>query len=143
MKKLIALALLGACLTVHAQSAPSGLDEEFMRSEKAAAKAMAERNLADFTRLVDDDAVFYHMGQTIKGKAAVVEFVRPMFAGPHAPFSSEVAEANVLPGGLAMTSGPVRAAPDNRIVARYNTVWRRAADGAWKIVFDRSWAAGQ
>lgn len=143
MKKLIALILLSVCTTLHAEPAPAALQVELTRADKAAARAMADRNLADFARLIDEEAVFYHMGQVANGKAAVVEFARPLFAGPQAPFSYETAESSVLSTGLAMTSGPVRAAPDNRVVARYNTVWRRGADGAWKIVFDRSWAASQ
>lgn len=117
------------------------IEAEFALVEKAAAKAIAKRNLADFAKLIDDEAVFYHMGQTAKGKAAVVEFARPMFDAPTAPYIFATGEVNVLPSGLAMTSGPIRL-PNGRTVAHYNTVWRKGPAG-WKILFDRSWPSSQ
>ncbi len=144
MKKiLVTLTAIVASSMVFAQTPRTHLEEELLMTEKAAAQAFTDRNLSDYTKLIADDAVFFHMGQVITGKAAITEFSRPMFAGPSAPFSWSNAEVSVLPSGLAMTSGLIRSVPDGRTVARFNTVWRKQADGRWQIVFDRSWPASQ
>ncbi|WP_321393759.1 hypothetical protein [Emcibacter sp.] len=41
-------------------------------------------------------------------------------------------------GHLALSTGPVRT-PDGRHVANYSSVWRKNADGQWKIVFDKGY----
>ncbi|MFO1456229.1 MAG: molybdopterin cofactor-binding domain-containing protein [Steroidobacteraceae bacterium] len=39
-------------------------------------------------------------------------------------------------GTLAATSGPVRN-PAGQVIGRFHSIWRREADGHWRIVFDR------
>ena len=38
-------------------------------------------------------------------------------------------------GTLARTSGPVYA-PDGKLIARFNSIWRLEAPKTWRIVFD-------
>ena len=71
------------------------------------------------------------------GKAAVVAGWKAYFDGVVAPFSWEPETVEVLDSGtLALTSGPVRG-PDGKQIGTFNSIWRREADGRWKVVFDK------
>jgi ketosteroid isomerase-like protein len=62
---------------------------------------------------------------------------KSLFDAPRAPFSWAPEVVEVLnSGALALTSGPVRD-PDGRQIGTFNSVWRREADGSWKVVFDK------
>ena len=39
-------------------------------------------------------------------------------------------------GNLALSSGPVRNASGEE-VGRFNSIWRKEADGTWRVVFDK------
>ena len=39
-------------------------------------------------------------------------------------------------GRVAFSSGPVRAASGAE-VGRFNSIWRKDADGQWRVVFDQ------
>ena len=50
---------------------------------------------------------------------------------------SLITEVEVLDSGtLALSTGPVLD-PDGRRVGTFSSVWRREADGAWLVVFDK------
>jgi ketosteroid isomerase-like protein len=129
---------LAAVLTASAAE-PADTDRlarEARAAETAFAKSMADRDLAAFAALVDDEAVFFG-GKVLRGKAAVVADWKKFFEGPQAPFSWEPKEVEVLDSGhLAISSGPVRA-PDGKQVGVFNSIWRRGADGQWKVIFDK------
>jgi ketosteroid isomerase-like protein len=73
----------------------------------------------------------------LRGKAAVVAGWSSFFQGPQAPFSWDPDQVEVLAGGtLALSTGPVRD-PQGQVVGRFNSIWRRAADGRWLVVFDK------
>jgi ketosteroid isomerase-like protein len=76
-------------------------------AETAFAKSMADRNLAAFTALLADEAVFFGGKGVMRGKAAVAADWKRFFDGAAAPFSWAPAEVEVLPSGnLGFTSGP-------------------------------------
>jgi ketosteroid isomerase-like protein len=135
------LALLAALIVfatpAHAQQKPSNAADEVRAAETAFAKSMADRNLAAFTALLADEAVFFGGKGVMRGKAAVAADWKRFFDGAAAPFSWAPAEVEVLPSGnLGFTSGPVYD-PKGQRIGTFSSVWQRQADGTWKIVFDK------
>jgi ketosteroid isomerase-like protein len=106
-------------------------------AEKAFAQTMAARAHLAFESYVADEAVFFGQQRVLRGRAAVAAGWKPFFEGAAAPFSWEPERVEVLDSGtLAFSSGPVRD-PEGRQIGTFNSVWRREADGRWKIVFDK------
>ena len=137
MRTVIGAALLAA-LASAGSAAPSGnedLRERLRQTETAFAKTMADRDHAGFASFLADETVF--MGRTaLRGKAAVAAAWKRFYEGPTAPFSWNPERVEVLDsGGLGMTSGPVYDENGQRS-GTFNSVWRREADGKWRIVFD-------
>jgi ketosteroid isomerase-like protein len=136
-----AAALLAGASHATAQTLAGGpVADQVEAAERAFAASMAKRDVRAFAALVAPDAVFVAGGATprpLRGKAAVLEWWNQFFAAPAAPFSWEPDLVQVLEsGGLALTSGPVKD-PTGKITGRFNSIWRREADGQWKIVFDK------
>jgi ketosteroid isomerase-like protein len=106
-------------------------------AESAFAKTMAARDHAAFASHIADEAVFFGQQSVLRGRAAVAAGWKQFFEGDTAPFSWEPERVEVLDSGaLAFSSGPVRD-PEGRQIGTFNSVWRREADGRWKIVFDK------
>ena len=129
---------LATMLPVHAARGQD-LDElarQVREAEQAFAATMARRDLAAFETFVADDALFF--GRTVlRGRAAVINGWRTYFDGAEAPFSWEPETVEVLASGtLALSSGPVRDQQGQRI-GTFNSIWRREADGRWKVIFDK------
>ena len=121
---------LGAAPVENAQA-------EVRERERAFAKTMADRDHAAFVSFLADETVFFGGAGPLRGKKAVAEAWKRFYEGLKAPFSWAPDTAEVLDsGGLAMTSGPVLD-PEGKRVGTFNSIWRREADGQWKIVFDR------
>jgi len=111
--------------------------QDVMAAERAFAKTMADRDHQAFASFVADDAIFFGGPEPLRGKQQVVDGWAPFFEGSEAPFSWEPAEVEVLESGaLALSSGPVRNAGGD-LVARFTSIWRREADGTWRVVFDK------
>ncbi|MFC7048693.1 YybH family protein [Emcibacter nanhaiensis] len=114
-------------------------EEEVANVERAFAQSMADRDIAAFASFVDDEAVFWGNGAAARGKENVLKDWAPYFEGEAAPFSWEPKTVLMLESGtLALSTGPVRT-PDGRHVANYSSIWRKHADGQWKIVFDKGY----
>jgi ketosteroid isomerase-like protein len=106
-------------------------------TEIAFAKTMADRDHAAFVTFLAEEAVFFGRSGELRGRDRVAAAWQRFFEGAAAPFSWRPEVATVLDSGtLGLTSGPVLA-PDGRRVGTFNSVWRRSADGSWKIIFDR------
>jgi len=136
------LALVGAqnCMAQTAAPtppAPASAAEQVRQAELAFARSMRERNLANFTELVSQEAVFFGGSRVHRGREAVVAAWKGFFVEPAAPFSWEPKTVEVLASGtLAHSSGPVFD-PQGKHFANFNSIWRMEAPGVWRIVFDK------
>ena len=123
--------------SVGAQSTNDQMRQQVREAERAFARSMATRDLKAFGDLLADDAVFLGRDGVDRGKAAVVAGWKPLFEGPTAPFSWEPETVEVLASGtLGLSSGPVKD-PSGKQTGVFNSIWRREADGRWKVVFDK------
>jgi ketosteroid isomerase-like protein len=110
--------------------------EQVRAAEIAFAATMAARDLKAFRSFLAADTVFYGRSGPLVGPDVVVAAWTAFFEGPTPPFSWAPDLALVLPSGdLARTSGPVHD-PAGQLVSRFQTTWRRKADGGWEVVFD-------
>ena len=113
------------------------LASQVREEESAFAKTMAARDHVGFESHIADEAVFFGQQKVLRGKVAVAAGWKQFFEGSTAPFSWEPERVEVLASGtLALSSGPVRD-PAGRQIGTFNSIWRREADGRWKIVFDK------
>lgn len=113
------------------------LVRQVFAAESAFARTLAVRDSHAFATYVAGDAIFFGREGTVRGRPAVVAAWRPFFEGPAAPFSWSPETVEVLDSGtLALSSGPVRD-PSGRRVGTFNSIWRREADGRWRVVFDK------
>ena len=111
--------------------------EEVKAREIAFAKTMADRDLDAFLTFVSPEAVFFNGNEPLRGRDAVAEAWAPFFEGETSPFSWHPDVTEVLESGrLALSSGPVLAASGEE-VGRFNSIWRKDADGQWRVVFDK------
>ena len=129
----ISLFAVGGCAT-HAPSADGA--GQVRATELAFAKTMADRDFSAFQSHLSKDAVFFGDTSVAHGVDEVSAAWKPLFAKPSAPFSWAPDEVEVLKSGdLALSTGPVYV--DGKVVARFNSIWRREAPGTWRIVFDK------
>jgi ketosteroid isomerase-like protein len=136
---IIPLLILAAAVVGGAGEGPetTATSEDLQATELAFAQTMADRDHEAFASFLAEETVFFGRQGEIRGRSAVAAAWKPFFDGEQAPFSWEPESATVLDSGtLGFTSGPVRT-PDGKRVGTFNSVWRREADGSWKIIFDR------
>jgi ketosteroid isomerase-like protein len=114
---------------------------EVKASEIAFARSMADRKLDKFTDFVAEDAVFNGRSAQI-GRAAVVDAWKRFFEGAQAPFSwGPDAVAPTADGRYAISTGLVHN-PDGKVSGRFTSIWRKDADGHWRVVADQGVDAG-
>lgn len=136
LSPMLLLAAVAVAPTFARGESQDELAAQVRAAEIAFAATMARRDHAAFVAHVADEALFFGRQRVLRGKAAVGEGWKPFFEGSNAPFSWEPERVEVLDSGaLALSTGPVRD-PEGRRVGTFNSIWRREADGAWKVLFD-------
>lgn len=136
----IKAAVLGLAVAAHAATSAETIDTwqaQVFAAERAFARTMADRDHAAFASFIADDALFFAPSKVLRGRAEVAAGWKAFFDGKDAPFSWQPDQVEVLAdGSLAHSSGPVRD-PTGKVVARFNSIWRREAPGVWRVVFDK------
>jgi len=113
------------------------LEQQVRRTEQAFAKTMADRDHGAFASFLADETVFLSGRGPQRGKATVAAAWKRFYEGTQAPFSWEPETVQVLDSGtLALTTGPVKD-PAGKLSGTFTSIWRREADGRWKIIFDK------
>ena len=150
LSPILNLLLLG-CMAGAAAVHADGLDaaeraartEAARAAELAFAASVANGDPAAFAAAVDDDAVFVDGGGITRGKDAIVANWAPLMAPDRPDFRwhPEIVELSG-DGTIALSRGPwtMKAKrADGTVVERggtFNSIWRRQADGSWRILFD-------
>lgn len=133
----VAICLLLLCAPLAAAE-PA---EELRAAEIAFAASVAEGDIERFKSFIDEDAVF--VGATaLRGREAIVQAWSVFFAenGPTLSWQPDIVE--VRPDGLGLSRGPytlttiAEGGAENTSSGYFNSIWRRAADGSWKVLFD-------
>jgi ketosteroid isomerase-like protein len=129
-------ALDAIAATLPSQADLAAIVTDVKAAETAFAKTMADRRLDQFTDFVAEDAVFNGGGMSI-GRANVVEAWRPFFKAAQAPFSwAPDAVAVAADGRTAVSTGLART-PDGKVISRFTSIWRKDADGHWRVIADQ------
>ena len=132
----LVLLVLGWSAIAVAGQTPA-IASEVEAREIAFAKTMADRDFGAFLTFISPEAVFFNGNEALRGREEIASAWESFFEGPVAPFSWHPDVVQVLESGaLALTSGPVRD-PAGAEVGRFNSIWRRDADGQWRVVFDK------
>lgn len=115
-----------------------GPEADIVRQREIAfAQTMVDRDFTAFLAFIHEDAIFFAGGRALRGRVAIGEWWRRMFDGLEAPITWVPDQVQVLDdGSLALSTGPVTRA-DGSLDGRFNSVWRRDADGVWRVVFDK------
>ncbi len=129
------MALLTGCAMTSQR--PADLRQQVANAERAFARTMADRDLAAFTAMLSEDAVFFSGSKPLRGRQQVSDWWKRFYEKPDAPFSWEPEQIEVLDSGtLALSSGPVRDAK-GKLIATFTSIWRLEAPGVWRIIFDK------
>lgn len=110
--------------------------------EIAFSHAAENRDVEAFVALLDDDARFVGR-KVMRGPAEIRSAWQTFFAedGPTIKWRPRFVEV-LKDGDLALTRGPyqmIEKDPEGNRIERwgtFNSVWRRHADGTWRVVFD-------
>ena len=91
----------------------------------------------EYVAFLSQEAIFFDGNTPQRGSDAVEAAWARFFEDDVAPFSWHPDVVQVLDSGeLALSSGPVLG-PSGESRGRFNSIWRRDADGVWRIVFDK------
>jgi uncharacterized protein (TIGR02246 family) len=146
-RTVIAMLLLPAAASGAARAAepdPAAGRAALLKADadfNAAAAARGAEGWASF--FAEDGSMLPSRGGIVTGPAAIREFMAPAFAEPGFSLAWTPERADVaVSGDLGWTTGTWElrrkgpAGDPVRRTGRYVTVWRKQADGAWKVVMD-------
>lgn len=116
---------------------------ELMAADRAFANETAERGLDGWMAYMAESAVMLPGPQPVRGFSNVREFMLPALESENFSLAWEPTEAEVsADGNLGYTFGryerkvTLEDGEEQSVTGNYVTIWRRQADGRWKVVFD-------
>ena len=129
MRPVLLALVLAAC--AHAAPVPPDLKA----LDSAWEKAMNDRGLDGWMAYVAEDAVFFNGPEPTHGRAAAAEEWKAII-GKQIGLEWTPAE-QLVAGDMGYTWGHYQLhVGDKTRTGRYVTIWRRQADGSWKVVLD-------
>lgn len=147
----LALAMMGAGAglprTTHATAVPvamSAVECEVWLRERSFAETVEAHDAEAFAAHLVGDTVFGAGGPApVRGREAVVAEWKPIIDGKafalrwHPQFVAIGADPSVaVSSGPAWTENFDPQAKHRFTVSRFNSVWKREADGQWRVLFD-------
>ena len=143
----VAAALLAACGRPPAEipADPRAARAELLAADRAFAAATDTNRLDGWMRFYADDAVRLRMaGPTAQGLDSIRAFDGPIFADSSARLLWDPTASGVFADGRhgyttgrsVMIKPRPRGGLDTLYSGRYVTIWRRGADGRWKVILD-------
>jgi ketosteroid isomerase-like protein len=131
------IGLMVIILTMESSMAETDPGLVVKAREIAFAKTMADRDLDAFGTFISSEAIFFNGNTPLRGREAVTSAWAGYFEGEEAPFSWHPDTVEALDSGqLAISSGPVLS-PTGEALGRFNSIWRKEADGEWRVIFDK------
>ncbi len=137
------VALLGLMAVGCRAMADTSGAREIRNADIAFAKATAERGAEGWTSYFAEDGVMFQPGGVIAGRDSIRAVVTRWFADDHfgltwEPTNAEVAESGDLgyTFGRYHTTGRDATGNAVQVTGSYVTVWRKQADGSWKVALD-------
>ncbi len=141
MPRRVLFSITAAILILAAPLAADEAADELRAAEVAFAASVADRDAERFASFIDEEAVF--IGATVlRGREAITQAWSVFLAegGPDLVWQPELVE--VRSDGLGLSRGPYSLTTTGTDGTRstttgtFTSIWRRQADGRWKVVFD-------
>lgn len=138
------LPILLACGLAAPLFASGDPGAEVSRADEAMSAACEKRNVADFAGFLGSDTVFLNQGKPAEGPEAVKVLWAEMFVPDGPKLTWKPSRAVVAHSGdLAYTVGDfvLEQGGENgntQLTGQYVTVWKRAGNGGWRVLFDAS-----
>jgi uncharacterized protein (TIGR02246 family) len=140
------VAVLGllAPRAIHAQDDMAAVRRAIDAQNQAWAEATKAGDAAAIARIFADSGVELSLraGKTSKGRAAIQELFTQMYQNPHATEAVVQTDQVILDGPTAIEYGhyrftyPPKDGQPQVDSGHYVVVWRKQADGTWRILLD-------
>lgn len=137
-------ALLGAlALVACGPSRPAATVGDLMAADRAFATATAERGSAGWVSWFAEDGTVFRGGRPVAGHEAIRDLMAPMLDGEGTSLTWEPEAGEIAASGdLGYTRGRWErrsTGPDGVVAVHtgsYVTIWKKVADGSWKVTLD-------
>ena len=144
--KVVAVLLSLAAVAMASHQAPPGSaptpEATVRQADEAWAKAVASKSVEQTVAIYDAEAVTAGSAMTpARGLAAIRAMWVDVFARPDFFLTWKADKVVVTESGtIAYSSGSWRMSGPNA-TGPYLAVWRRQADGQWKVLIDAAWSS--
>jgi ketosteroid isomerase-like protein len=136
-----AFAVLTACACGGIES--TDYEQQIMAADSAFSAATAEAGVDGWVSYFAENGIQFRNGGIVSGHTSIRDLMAPAFADSTYSLTWDPVLAEVSKSGdLGYTVGQYesrRLGPDGEpivVAGSYVTIWRREADGAWKVALD-------